>query len=244
MHILVTRPEPDATEMRLRLEAMGHRVSVSPLLRIAFRGDVPVDVKGVSAVVVTSRNGLRALMQRPQCAECLALPIFTVGPGTGAMAREAHFTTVIEGHASARELIDVIVRHAAARCGTLLIVRPDEPAFDVSGALRERGFPVRDVALYRSIPEGSLDPAVAAAIETGDMDAVALMSARSAAAFARLIENAGLAAAARKLAYLCLSEAVAGPLKPLRPANVHVAVKPNLEEMLALAAGLASKSRE
>jgi uroporphyrinogen-III synthase len=236
MHILVTRPEPDANALRTRLEAMGHRVSVFPLLTTMFRDDAAIDLGGVSALVATSRNGLRALLRRPLHTQCLALPIFTV-------AREAHFKTVIEGTASARELVETIAHHEVSRSGTLLVLRPDEPAFDVSGALRQKGLTVREVTLYTTVPQDTLDPAVAAAIENKDMDAVLLMSPRSAATFTHLIQKAGLGSAARELAYLCLSSAVVGPLSPLHPVSIHTAVKPNLEEMLALVAVLASKSR-
>ena len=36
MHILVTRPEPDASEMRDRLAGMGHTADVAPLLQISL----------------------------------------------------------------------------------------------------------------------------------------------------------------------------------------------------------------
>ena len=39
MHLLVTRPEPDAAELKAALEAQGHEVSVEPLLAIAVPAD-------------------------------------------------------------------------------------------------------------------------------------------------------------------------------------------------------------
>ncbi len=39
MHLLITRPEPDAAELKSRLVALGHEVSVEPLLRIELSTD-------------------------------------------------------------------------------------------------------------------------------------------------------------------------------------------------------------
>ena len=37
MHLIVTRPEEDAMPLKARLEALGHTVTVAPLLRIVAR---------------------------------------------------------------------------------------------------------------------------------------------------------------------------------------------------------------
>jgi hypothetical protein len=62
------------------------------------------------------------------------------------------------------------------------------------------------------------------------------MSPRTASIFAALVMGAGLADAARKLGYFCLSKAVAEGLNPLAPSDVRIARRPNLEEVLALLA--------
>ncbi|MBC7833041.1 MAG: uroporphyrinogen-III synthase, partial [Hyphomicrobium sp.] len=54
MHLLITRPEPDADAFRARLEALGHQVTSEPLLTIEHL-PVATDALGDAAgVVVTS----------------------------------------------------------------------------------------------------------------------------------------------------------------------------------------------
>ena len=87
MHILVTRSESDASELKAQLEAQGHAVTVEPLLQIE---PILIDaeaVHGAQAVVATSRNALHALTDSPARHTALKLPIFAVGPSTAELAR-------------------------------------------------------------------------------------------------------------------------------------------------------------
>ena len=102
MRVLVTRPEPDAHDEVEELAARGHEGIVSPLLVIEQVNDVALDLDGAQALIVTSRNALRALSSIPRSmrpARCrsspwarrrrarrasLALPTVIEGPGNGA----------------------------------------------------------------------------------------------------------------------------------------------------------------
>ncbi len=243
MHLLVTRPESDAREVSSRLETMGHRVSLAPLLAAEFDDPEPIRLDGVQALVATSRNALRALAQSPALEAALRLPLFAVGPATGEAARQAGFSRVVEGPAAAADLVAVIAAAARPGDGPLLHVSGDTLAFDMEGALAGRGFELRRAILYRMRPASALPPAVADAIRAGTVHGVLLVSPRTAATFVRLVGDAGLAEPARRLAYFCMSRAVAEALDPLGPTHVNVAGQPNLEEMLALIARLAPEFR-
>lgn len=64
MRIVVTRPREQAGELARALEALGHEVSVCPLVEIEPLGDGAVDVSAYDWVVVTSVNGARELRRR------------------------------------------------------------------------------------------------------------------------------------------------------------------------------------
>jgi hypothetical protein len=68
MHLLVTRPEPDAMKLAGRLEQDGHDTTVEPLMRLSFEDAEPIDLDGVSALIATSRNALSALRASPALA--------------------------------------------------------------------------------------------------------------------------------------------------------------------------------
>lgn len=245
MHILVTRPEPDGARFKAQLEVMGHRVSLSPLIRIEFASQ-PLSFDGVTAIAVTSRNALRALGASPALHAAVALPIFTVGPGSGEMARVMGFTQVIEGERSARELVPVIVSYFGAlgpgSGGALLHLTGDHKAFDLEAALRGHGLSVRSQTVYRSVAAPAFAPGIVESIRSREIDAVMLMSPRTVHIFRDLVEDSGLLEQAGNLHYYCLTGGVVSHLGGLATGQVSIAGAPNAEEMLALIAREAAKS--
>lgn len=242
MHILVTRPEPDATLLREKLEAAGHLVTVEPLLVIEPCPPAALPLDGITALIATSRNALRALSAHPDLDSARALPLFTVGPGTARAAADLGFSNIIAGTATARDLAPLIAGRVTADGVRLLHMRGDRVAYDLKSDLEARGFAVSEAMIYRSVPAAALSAETGAAIRVGSLDAVILMSPRTGEIFTDLMHRAGLNDAARGLLYVCLSEAVAGRLVPLAPKRLEVAAKPNSEEMLALIARKAALS--
>lgn len=242
MHILVTRPEPGATELRHRLEAAGHRVTLAPMLLIEIDAGAVPPLDGIAALIATSRNGLRALIDSPHAATARALPLFVVGPGTARLAREAQFSTIIEGQGTAAELVPVIAARLGASGGRLLHLAGDEVAFDLKGALEARGLSVVQPALYRSKPADRITPEGAAALRAGEIDAVVVMSPRTADVLVALLDAGGLSAAAKGLTFICLSDAVAHRLAPLGADKLEIPAKPNLDALLSHIARLTAAS--
>ena len=97
MRLLVTRPEPDATRQAEILAAHGHEPVVAPLLLIEPATDVILDLGGAQALIVTSRNALRALSSHPDLALSLRLPFFAVGEATAKAATDLGFAKVTAG---------------------------------------------------------------------------------------------------------------------------------------------------
>jgi uroporphyrinogen-III synthase len=242
MHVLVTRPEGDAAELKAALEAQGHEVTVEPLLTIET---IPVEADifaGARGVIATSRNSLRALAASGALAPAVKLPVFTVGPATAELAHELGFQRVIAGEGAASDLVPLILNSTIGGKGPVVQVAGEEVACDLATELGRRGIEVRKVTAYRAVAAGSLRPQTARAVAESALDAVILMSPRTAAIFVELVGEAGLGEAARRLAYVCLSANVAGALKDLAPARVNIAVRPNSSAMLEAVAQVATHS--
>lgn len=241
MHILVTRPAADADTLRQPFEAMGHRVSLAPMIEISFADAEPIDLTECAALIATSRNGLKALEQRRADLppEIWQLRLFAVGPGTAALARSLGFQHVIEGPGSATELVPVITNAVNPASGTLVQLSGDHAAFDIKAAMIPLGYSVRQPIVYRAMAAPSLPAEVEKDFAHGRIDAVILMSPKSAQTFVSLITARGLDDAAKKACYICLSDAVARQLGApqlggWQPLQVKVALKPNLDEILVL----------
>ena len=249
MHILVTRPKDDAEAIKFRLEALGHTVSLAPLLDIVFE-PIPNDTfDGAAAIVATSRNGLRALAASAACADASILPLFAVGPATAEAAREIGFANVIVGPGTARALVPVILAHPAARKGKLYHLAGDRLAFDLSSAIRAHGIDIGTLVVYRSVAAKTLPPPVVARLQAGEIDAVILMSPRTAQMWASLVTNLPVKAGLTGPIHICLSRDVERALRQALPARprfvpprVEVAARPNGEEILALVNRLAANS--
>ena len=95
---------------------------------------------------------------------------------------------------------------------------------------------------YRAVAARALTGQTAQRIASGGIDAVLLMSPRTAAIFAQLVEVAGVKDSASRLVYVCLSESVAEALGGLAPRRREIAAAPNLAAMLAAIARVATQS--
>lgn len=240
MRLLITRPEAEAAAFSAQLEALGHSVVAEPLLQMEL---LPIETRaleGTTALIVTSRNGVRALAQSQAFDTARKLPMIAVGPGTASLARELGFSDIVTGPGTGAELVPIITAQASSLGGEFAHLRGDVVAFDLKEALAAHGIAVREILAYRSQPASALSPQTQALLQNQEVDAVILMSPRTGAIFTELVKASGLEAPARNLVLLCLSPAVAAAVKPLSPKKIEVAESPNLEAMLSVVARVAT----
>jgi len=240
MRVLVTRPEPDARREADALRERGYDPVLAPLLGIEFLKDVPLDLEGAQAVVITSRNALRALEDHPQREEVAALPLFAVGEATAWAGRQFGFSEVTIGPGTGAGLPPIIRREVHPEKGPLVHIGAEKVAFDLKGALEEDGFELRRFVLYRSHPVEALSDDVVSALMSGEITRVLLLSPRTARTFARLAQRYGVTDAKGLVCY-CLSKAIAEAVAPLG-FEVRVPQYPREEDLLALVDSDASSS--
>jgi uroporphyrinogen-III synthase len=241
MRLLVTRPEPDATRQAELLGACGHEPVLAPLLAIEPTSDVRLDVYGAQALIVTSRNSLRALASHPDLVKALLLPLYAVGEATARAAVELGFKTVTTGPGTAETLARLISAALRPNAGALVHLSGETVAFDLKSALEAQGFSLRQPTLYRAVAATKLPDDALALLNVGKLDGVILMSPRTAATFAALVVRHGAVTQASRLDCYCLSPGVAQAVEPLK-AKVIVAARPREEELLALISPEAASS--
>ena len=241
MNVLVTRPREDAERLKVRLEESGCAALLAPLIEIEL---LPVaDLAGAAALIATSRNGLRAVANSAVSETAKALPVFVVGSSTAALARKAGFLHVIEGGATAAELAQSLPGSAFRPAGPVAHLAGDVSAFDLASALATGGIEVRTLQTYRSVAVAHLPPEVLQALETGAVDAVILMSPRTARIWLRLVSAALEPAQIDRIVHICLSNAVAGALdNAVCAEKILISKEPNLEETLLVVKRLAAEA--
>lgn len=235
MHFLVTRPEPDGIKLVGLLENRGHEALAAPLTSFTPLGLDLDALEGVTALIATSRNALRALVGSDVLEAARNLTVFTVGAATAEEARRMGFVRIVKGPGTGADLVPLIASLVDPAEDSLLHLGGEHLAVDLAGELGTLGVRVETRTVYRMDAATALPANVVRAIKAGDIDAVMLMSPRAAAIWARLAVRHDLVGALRQVLHLCISDAVADRLAPIRPIEVEVARRPTLEEMLALA---------
>lgn len=240
MQVLVTRPLPDAWDMKARIERLGPGAVLAPLIEI-----VPLDLTleqfdGASGIIATSQNGLRSLQLAGLVEKVKRLQVYCVGEATAKLAADMKLSNITAGRGTAADLVPVIAERQKPRPGHLVHLAGDHLAFDLKGALGAHGVEVREIASYKSVAAASLPPEAVAGIKAKSIGAVTLMSPRTAEIWTTLAAKHGLQSELSKLVHVCLSQAVADKLQLPPPARVEIASEPRLEEMLVLIKGLAA----
>jgi uroporphyrinogen-III synthase len=242
MRVLVTRPKDEAAALCEPLEARGIEVLAEPLLSVVWLPP-PVDLvsgdpSAWQAVVVTSQNALRWLARQPGwLARLRPMTLYAVGPASAAVGRSIGFAEVVEGPGTAAGLSAMLQSRLQPARGRLIIPRAQDTAFDLAGALRERGYDVIAPIVYRMDAAQALRPQTIAALEAGTIDAITLLSNRTAQTYARLITTHKQLENIEHIPHLCLSRSIAEHVLQLGARTVQTALRPNIEEILALVGG-------
>jgi uroporphyrinogen-III synthase len=230
VRMLVTRPEPDASETAARLAALDIDSLVEPLLLAETLRTTLPPATGFAALAVTSANALRALHDRGDLPRLLKLPVYAVGDRTAAVARDFGFAEVISAQGSFEDLVALLAK--AGLAGPVLYPAARQQAGDLGKALAPHGIMVITTAVY------AMNPAIAFRhdLSAEPLDAALFYSRRTAQTFAGLAGNLGNT---KRLGMLCLSEAIAEPLIAAHFVRVSLADHPSEEAMMALALSFA-----
>jgi uroporphyrinogen-III synthase len=232
MHLLVTRPEPDASRTAARLTAMGHATLVQPLLAITFTPPAE-DLPAPAAILITSQNALRAVERWPGVANWRGAPLFAAGPATARAAEAQGFRNVRRGAGDAGALAEVVRSELPRGAGPILYPAARDRAGALAGGLTAAGYDVRVIEAYRADAATAFDPPVRAAFEVGWTDGVLLYSRRTALAFHDLAVAEGLTPRMAGISFYAISDQVAEVVRPLG-GTVRIAERPDEDTLLAL----------
>jgi uroporphyrinogen-III synthase len=229
--VLVTRPAADAGALADLLSARGIDTVVAPMLEIVATNGPPPDLDGVRALLLTSRNGVRAFAER---VSDRTLPVYVVGPGTAREARERGFAQVASADGDAVALARFVAARRRPDDGALLHVVGADKAGDLARALGDAGFSVRTHVAYAARAASSLPSGAEAALMGERLAAVAFFSPRTARTFASVVVRAGLADRCRGRVAACISPAVAEAVRTLPWSDVRVSARPDQAALVDL----------
>lgn len=237
VRMLVTRPEPDASETAARLAALDIEASVCPLLRFAPLPTGLPDAKGFAALALTSANALRALEERGALASFLGLKVYAVGDRTAERARAAGFREVESAGGDFGDLAELLAH--ASPAGPVFYPCGREQSGDLAKSLAPYGVMVITAQVYAMDRVPDLPADILIGLDKGGIDAALFYSRRTAEAFVALAAPRLGAGVQRRLGMLCISEAVAEPLIDAHFVRISLADHPSEEGMMGLALSFA-----
>jgi uroporphyrinogen-III synthase len=233
VRLLLTRPAPEAEVTAGTLRARGHSVIVASLLHVEAVADATMDAGPWTAVLVTSANAARAIVNHARFAEFKGLPVFAVGERSAQAMRHAGFAEVTSADGEIDDLVTCVAAQVRPS-GRLLYLAGEDRGGDPPGALRAKHFAVDTAVVYRAIVSDIL-PAQAVAALAGGLDGVLHYSRRSAEGFLNAASNSGIRkAAVTNPIHFCLSAKVAEPLVRAGAANIRIAPQPKEAALLEL----------
>jgi uroporphyrinogen-III synthase len=235
--MLVTRPEPDASDTAARLAALDIEAALFPLLSHETLPTSLPDPAGFAGVALTSGNALRALDERGALGDFAGLPAFTVGDRTAAMARDMGFAQVRSAGGALSDLVDLLA-HAGLE-GPVFYPTGRDQSGDLAKSLAPYGVMTIAAQVYAMNAATELPAQILGELEDGSIDAALFYSRRTAETFAKLCGDRLSRLARLELGMLCLSETIAEPLVDAHFVRVGLADYPSEEAMMALALSFA-----
>lgn len=175
--LLIIRPEPGNSSTAARAKAFELDTRCMPLFAVRPIAWVPPDPDPYVGVLFTSSNAVRTA--GPELASYAHLPAFAVGGTTARLARDAGFTSVVEGESDVARLIGKIATLGLHRllhfCGT------DVRTFDPFGIVIDR------CIVYAS---DAIDPPEEFGTLLAENPVIMVHSPRAAAHLAELVQPA------------------------------------------------------
>jgi uroporphyrinogen-III synthase len=227
--ILITRPEPGASDTAARIAAMGLTPVIAPCLDVhTVQPSLPPPDR-IAAVLMASGNAARSFPPAWH-----ATPVLTVGDATARRAREAGFRTAISADGDAVALAALVRAQLRPDDGPLLLAAGEGQSLPLAAALRRDGFRVIRRVVYAARPAKALPEPARIALESGRTRAVLFFSAETARQFMRLVTWAGAGACLRTCEAITIGPRVAVALEGAGWSRIRVASGPNQADMLSM----------
>ena len=230
MRLVVTRPQSDSERTAAALRARGHEVLVAPLMRVE---PVAGNFSGHwGGVIITSANAPGAIADSPAGKALFKLPLFAVGRRSADAARQAGFSNVTAAGGDVRDLVKLIAERHADASAPLLYLAGEDRAADLVAELVVHDIAAEMAVVYRAA-SAPFPPALSAALQAGEVDAVLHFSKRSAETYLAGAAQAGVAKQALAVRHICLSAQAAEPLAGAGAGRIAIAPRPDEAALIA-----------
>ena len=185
MHILLTRPLEDCSEMIIKFKSLGHQVSHLPLLNIEKIDYDQINFSDYKGIIFTSANAVKYLDHKNIDKNLLC---FCVGSATEKKARSAGFQNVIAAEGNVGNLKELILQNFDQKDGQLIYISGETISVDLDQQLTNEGYSVKRIVNYRTIYNQKFDDNFIKELMLKIPDMVYIYSQNSALSFLNFIK--------------------------------------------------------
>ncbi len=185
MHILLTRPLDDCSEMILKFKSLGHQVSHLPLLKIDKINYKEVNFSDYGGIIFTSANAVKflnldTLDKNIKC--------FCVGSSTEKKARSVGFQNTIAAEGNVSNLKELILQNYESKDKQLLYVSGEIISVDLDQQLLREGLSIKRIINYRVNHNQEFNENFVEELKLNMPDMVYIYSQNSASSFLNFIK--------------------------------------------------------
>ena len=185
MHILLTRPLEDCSEMILKFQSLGHQVSHLPLIRIEKVKHEEINLSEYGGIVFTSANAVKFLNTERLDKN---IKCFCVGNATEKKARSVGFQNTIAAEGNVANLKELIIQSYDSKNKELLYVSGETISVNLDQQLLSEGFSVKRIINYRVDHNQKFDEKFVNELKLNMPDMVYVYSQNSASSFLNFIK--------------------------------------------------------
>ena len=185
MHILLTRPLEDCSEMILKFKSLGHQVSHLPLLSIDKINYDQIDFSNYGGIIFTSANAVKFLNLKQIDKKIFC---FCVGNATEKKARESGFQNVITAEGNVNNLKELVLQNFNQKDGGLIYVSGEVVSTDLDQQLIKEGYKIDRVINYKTTHNQKFDEKFVTDLKLNIPDMVYIYSQNSAQSFLNFIK--------------------------------------------------------
>jgi len=185
MHILLTRPLDDCSEMILKFQSLGHQVSHLPLLKIEKMNYKEINFSDYGGIIFTSANAVKflnldALDKNIKC--------FCVGSSTEKKARSVGFQNTVAAEGNVSNLKELILQNYESKDRQLLYVSGEIISVDLDQQLLREGLSIKRIINYRVNHNQEFNENFVEELKLNMPDMVYIYSQNSASSFLNFIK--------------------------------------------------------
>ena len=228
MHILLTRPIEDCSNLIVRFKELGHTVSHLPVIKIKKLEHNQIEFNDYTAFIFTSTNSIKNLNLENinKTIKC-----FCVGTSTEKFARKVGFQNVISSDGNVRALKELILQNHDKKDGKLLYISGEFISYNLDKDILKEGYDISRLINYSVDHNDEIKAEIIEELKKNIPDIVYIYSENSAKSFLNIVKNYHLIDSWMNTNLMCIGEKTSSVLNELKWKKIFL-FSPGEEEFL------------